>query len=335
VQARRLLFPAVGQVTWEAFEPPFAPDPHGVVAEAVCSLVSAGTELAIYTGTHIGFTLPQPPFPLIPHRPGYALVGTVRSMGQEVHGLSAGQRVLMEAGHGSIAVADTRTQAVVRVPEQVADEDAPLARLAGIALTALRLAPPQLGESAVVFGLGLVGLLTGQLYRLAGARPVIGVDRLSVRLALARSFGVLPIDAARASVPESLQGLLGDRGADIVVEATGNPALVPVALDAAARGGTVVLLGSTRGTVLLDVYSQIHRKAVRVVGGHETALPFRSDREWSRLRDLALALDLLASGDLRTTGLITDRLDLDGAISAHELLRTEPERHLGILIRWR
>ena len=99
--ARRLLFPQVGEVTWEAFDLPNRPEPHTVIAEAICSLISVGTELALYTGTHIGFTRPDPPFPMMPQRPGYALVGRVIAVGDAVEGIHAGQRVLMEAPHGT------------------------------------------------------------------------------------------------------------------------------------------------------------------------------------------------------------------------------------------
>jgi 2-desacetyl-2-hydroxyethyl bacteriochlorophyllide A dehydrogenase len=335
VQAQRLFFPRINEVAWEAFEVPEPPATHTVVARSLCSLVSPGTELAIYTGSHIGFTLPQPPFPLMPHRPGYAMVGEVQALGSAVQGLRLGQRVLMEAGHGTFTLADTRTHGVVPVPDGVPDEVAPLARLAGIAFTALRLAPPALGERVVVLGQGLVGLLAGQLYRLAGARPVVGVDRLAARLCLAEQMGILPVNASREEIPAALERVLGKQGADVVVEATGNPSLVEPALEAAARGGAVVLLGSTRGTVALDVYSLLHRKALRLIGGHETALPFDAGHEWPRLRNLCLALDLMAAGDLKTEGLVTDELDADRALTAHALLRDQPETHLGVIIRWR
>jgi threonine dehydrogenase-like Zn-dependent dehydrogenase len=335
VQAQRLFFPRIDEVSWEAFEVPEPPEAHNVVARSLCSLVSPGTELAIFTGSHIGFTLPKPPFPMMPHRPGYAMEGEVHALGSEVRGLRVGQRVLMEAGHGTFTVADTRTHAVVPVPDGVPDEVAPLARMAGIAFTALRLAPPELGGRVVILGLGLVGLLAGQLYRLAGARPVVGVDRLAPRLRLAERMGILPVDVSREEIPAALERVLGAGGADVVVEATGNPALVAPALEAAARGGAVVLLGSTRGTVALDVYSLVHRKALRLIGGHETALPFDSGHEWPRLRNLALAMDLMAVGDLKTEGLVTDQLDMDQALSAHALLRDHPESHLGVIIRWR
>jgi threonine dehydrogenase-like Zn-dependent dehydrogenase len=335
VRATRLLFPEINRTAWEEFEVPETPAAHGVVARSICSLVSPGTELAIYTGAHMGFSLPEPPFPLIPHRPGYALVGEVEAVGSAVQGVAVGQRVLMEAGHGTVGVADTRTHAVVPVPAGVPSAHAPLARMAGIAFTALRLAPPQLGDQVVVMGLGLVGLLAGQLFRLAGARPVLGVDRLPSRRKLAEALGIVPVDTSREELLPALRRALGSRGADIVVEATGSPALVPPALDSARQGGSVVLLGSTRGLVTLDAYSLLHRKAVRVIGGHETALPFNSEHAWPRLRNLGLALDLMAAGELRTDGMITDELTVTQALNAHDMVREHPEAHLGVVIHWR
>ncbi len=334
MRARRLLFPAVNRTTWEEFEIPEPPEAHSVVARAICSLVSPGTELAIYTGTHIGYSLPQPPFPLMPHRPGYALVGEVTALGSAVQGLAVGQRVLMEAGHGTFALVDTRTHAVVPVPDAVPSTHASLARMAGIAFTALRLAPPQLGDRVVVLGLGLVGLLASQLFRLGGARPVVGMDRLLPRLKLAEACGIVPADASHEEPGAAVQRALGASGADIVVEATGSPALFPIALELARHGGAVVLLGSTRGVVTVDAYSLLHRKAARLIGGHETALPFQTDHPWPRLRNLALALDLMAAGDLKTDGMITDELSTAQALIAHDLLRDSPETHLGVVIHW-
>ena len=85
----------------------------------------------------------------------------------------------------------------------------------------------------------------------------------------------------------------------------------------------------------LDVYSLVHRKALRLIGGHETALSFDANHEWPRLRNLSLTLDLMAGGDLKTEGLVTDVLDMDRALNAHAMLHDHPESHLGILIRWR
>ncbi len=335
MHARRLYFPDINRTGWEDFDVPEVPAAHEVVARSITSLVSAGTELSIYTGAHMGYRLPNPPFPLMPHRPGYALVGEATAVGSAVEGVAVGQRVLMEAGHGAMAVVDSRTHAVVPVPENVSSTCAPLARLAGIAFTALRLAPPQLGERVAVLGLGLVGLLACQLFRLAGARPVVGVDRLPARLKLAEGCGALGVDSSHADPVAALAPVLGQAGADIVIEATGSPPLVSIALEIARPGGSVILLGSTRGSVTLDAYSLLHRKAVHVIGGHETALPFNAGHAWPRVANLCLALSLMAAGDLRTEGMITDELPSDRALTAHDLLRDHPEAHLGVLIHWR
>lgn len=87
--------------------------------------------------------------------------------------------------------------------------------------------------------------------------------------------------------------------------------------------------------MVLDVYSLVHRKALRLIGGHETALPFDAGHEWPRVRNLSLALDLMAAGDLKTRDLVTDELDMDRVLSAHAMLRDRPESHLGVILHWR
>jgi hypothetical protein len=87
--------------------------------------------------------------------------------------------------------------------------------------------------------------------------------------------------------------------------------------------------------VTFDAYSLLHRKAVHIIGGHEWALPFNADHAWPRLRNLGLALDLMAAGELRTEGMITDELPAEQALTAHDMLREHPEAHLGVVIHWR
>lgn len=88
MQAKRVRFPAVFQAEWQPLEIP-KPAPHTVVAHTRHSLISAGTELAIYAGSHIGYSLPNPPFPLMPHYLGYALVGEIVACGEAARGESS------------------------------------------------------------------------------------------------------------------------------------------------------------------------------------------------------------------------------------------------------
>jgi 2-desacetyl-2-hydroxyethyl bacteriochlorophyllide A dehydrogenase len=337
MHGRRLVFPEIRRVQWEAFDIPDKPGPHFVVAEALCSLISVGTELALYTGTHIGFTLPNPPFPMMPQRPGYAWVGRVTAVGTEVEGIHPGQRVMMEAPHGTVAAVDVRRATVIPLPDALGEIEGTLIRMAGIALTAVRVAPIPLGEAVAVYGLGLVGLLAGQLFRLGGARPVIGIDRIPSRLAVAESHGITALNADQQDIPARVKELTVGYGPGVAVEATGSPAVVPLALELVAKGGRVVLLGSTRGRTELDVYSLIHRKGVTILGGHESVqdLDMVPNARWPKARNMELLAGLLASGDLHTEGLITHAIFPDDALDIYDALAANPQDYLGVVIDWR
>jgi 2-desacetyl-2-hydroxyethyl bacteriochlorophyllide A dehydrogenase len=336
LSAKRLLFSEVGRVQWEPFEVPADPGPYIIVAEAICSLISAGTELALYNGSHIGFTLPDPPFPMMLQRPGYAFVGRITAMGSEVQDFHIGQRVLIEAPHGTAAVVDVRTTSVVPLPDEISCADGALIRMAGIALTAVRVAPVELGDSVAVIGLGLVGLLVTQLFRLNGALPVIGIDRIPFRLQVALDHGAVALHAAETELPDEVAFITQGRGADVVVEATGSPGVVSLCLEMATRGGRVVLLGSTRGRAEVDVYSHVHRKGVRLIGAHESVL--NSDLtpavRWTKERNLELMADLFLGGLLSSQGLITHTVQPDDLLSIYDTLAASPQDYLGVLVDW-
>jgi 2-desacetyl-2-hydroxyethyl bacteriochlorophyllide A dehydrogenase len=328
---------AVREVEWQAFEVPDIPEPHQVVVKAACSLISAGTELAIYGGSHIGFTIPNPPEWLkFPIGQGYALTGTVTAVGSEVESLAVGDRVLVAARHGDWAVCDVRTTVIRRLPESVSMEAGALARLGGISLVGVRQGAVALGEAVVVVGLGLIGQFAARLSYLSGARPVIGVDLLTRRAAVAATSGVLGLCADVADVSQRVREITGGRMAEVVIEATGNPEALPAALDLAAEGGRVVLLGSLRGKVEIDAYSTVHRMGVSLVGAHDrlSAYPYTPRDPWVRDRNLDLVLDLFADGSLKSDGLISHRIQPDDIQEAYETLLARPADHLGVLIKW-
>jgi 2-desacetyl-2-hydroxyethyl bacteriochlorophyllide A dehydrogenase len=340
MKTRRLKFPAVGQVEWETADIPTGLDPYTVVIRARKSLISVGTELAIFSGSHIGFSLENPPFPMMPNNPGYALVGDVIAVGdvvsQVVDGLEVGQRVLAQTHHADTVAVDVRETSVFPLPGGLSDAQGMLLRMAYIALTAVRAAPLQLGETAVVYGQGPVGQLAAQLFLANGAGAVIGVDRLTDRLAISTRNGIHPLDASKVDATEAILALTDGQGADVVVEATGNPAVVSLCLEAARPGGRVVLLGSPRGMADLDIYSQIHRRGVRLIGAHETFqenAPAVAAR-WTKPANLAMLAALFLDGRLRSDGLIDHTIAPDEALVIYEKLLQNPQRYLGVVIEW-
>src|SRR5437763_12909641 len=88
IEARRIVFPAIRQAAWERVPLP-SPErlgPHEALVRATCTLVSAGTEIAIYSGAHIGYPVPGATYPRLPFHPGYAFAGTVEALGSALAG---------------------------------------------------------------------------------------------------------------------------------------------------------------------------------------------------------------------------------------------------------
>jgi 2-desacetyl-2-hydroxyethyl bacteriochlorophyllide A dehydrogenase len=337
MQARRLVCKAIRQVEWKTWEIPEMPEPHEVLIKSACSLISAGTEIAIYSGSHIGYSLPAPPpwfkFPI---SMGYALAGTVQAVGSEVEEWAEGDRVMVHAPHGDFALCDVRTAIMRRLPAGVSMEEGALARMGGISLVGIRQGNVALGEAVVVLGLGLIGQFAAQLCRLAGARPVIGVDIIASRGQIVAAGGIYAINPSEADLVSVVREMTGGRMTEVVIEATGNPKVAPMALDLAAEGGRVVLLGSLRGNIEIDAYSTIHRKGISLIGAHDqlSAHPFTPQDPWTCQRNLDLILTLFADGSLKDDGLISHRIQSHDIREMYEMLIMRPRDFLGTLIEW-
>ncbi len=338
IKARRIVFTGIRQADWQEFELPEQPGPHEVVIKTLWSVVSIGTETAIYAGTHIGFRTPGSRYPKYPYLAGYAATGTVLAVGSDVHGLTPGQVVAFPGKHASHGVWDVRENPVVAVPEGVPPEQAALTRLATISLNGMRLPRISLGDSVAVVGAGLIGQFAAQFGQLLGGWPVILIDRLPNRLGIARTCGIsVVLDVSNQDIVTAGRDATGGRGFDVVVEATGAAPVVVQALELAARYGRVVLLGSPRGRVEIDPYSTIHSPGVTVIGAHATTAPNVETiaSRWTTRANFELALNLLAHRKLVVEPLISHRLPAAVAVDAYEAIVGHPEEYLGVLFDWR
>ncbi|MBI3974675.1 MAG: zinc-binding dehydrogenase [Chloroflexi bacterium] len=338
-QAKRIVFPQIRRAEWEHVTLP-APEqlgPTEALVRTACTLVSAGTEIAIYSGTHIGYTIPGATYPRIPHRPGYASAGVVEAAGSAVTHLRVGDRVGGSSNHVDWAVVDTTGDRLVALPEEVSFEQACLARLATIAEQGVRLAKVRLGERVAVFGQGLIGQFARQLAALDGGAVLIAVDLIEARLELAGRHGATHlVNPARDDVVAAIMDASGGKGVDVAIEATGNPAVITDALRAAGDLGRVILLGSPRGRVEIDPYTDIHRKGVALIGAHgRTAaeVPNAYNR-WTRGEQYQLAIELMRQGRLRTDGLVSHRVPAEEALGVFDALADRPQEYLGVLMEW-
>jgi len=240
------------------------------------------------------------------------------------------------ARHSAYPIVRERDLAV-RVQDEVRDEDAAFSTLAATVLNGCRIGAPQLGEDAVVVGMGLLGQLLAQYLRLAGCETVIAIDLADARLEIAgRVKGATHrLNPTREDLGAAVRDLTGGRGADLVYEVTGRTESYDLAFDLVRFHGRVVALGSPRQPAPVDM-QQVHMKAIQLLGAIVSSHPAEDDRRnrWSRRANGEQVMRWLASGRLDVGALITDRIPAAEAPSAYRLLAGERERHLGVILEW-
>jgi 2-desacetyl-2-hydroxyethyl bacteriochlorophyllide A dehydrogenase len=321
--------------------PPPAEDQ--VLVQTEVSAVSAGTELAVWTGTHQWLKDPALPDWKFPFRPGYSAAGTVVAAGPRVGGFRPGDRVSYPGNHASaelLTLGHERGR-LWRLPEGLPFEKAALACIARYGLGAAIRAGITLGRSAAVLGLGVIGQFALRCLVAAGAHPVVGIDAVAMRRRAAQAAGAgHDLDPQAGDVREQLAGFLGARGAEVVADATGVPDAVPVAMSLACDGGQVVVVGSPRGKAKeVNFYDDLHRRYLEVTGAHGNMLFEPAHTRLAGAWDLDKAqnwlLASLASGRLSTEGLLTHAIAPAELGSAYGGLMEKKEEYLGVVVRWR
>lgn len=253
-----------------ADEPPGA----GEVTIRVLATGICGTDVEIFDGTMPYFTAGMARYPVVP---GHEWVGEVIACGDGVERFSRGDRVVGECSVGCMCCSvclsgnyhrcANRTETgilnrpgafaqVIRFPalflhrisRAVPIEAAALIEPSAVAFNGVRVAAVSPRDDVAVLGDGPIGLLLLQMARAFGARRVVVVGGTAHRLALAERLGAgAAIDIAGGRVVERVIEACGGERPAVVIEATGNPAAVNLAIEAVAPGGRLVLQGLFAG----------------------------------------------------------------------------------------
>src|SRR5438105_5339931 len=169
-----------------------APAANQILVETEVSAISAGTELAVYTGTHQWLKDPNLPEWKFPFRPGYSAAGRVLKVGRDFPGgFTEGDRVSFPGNHASaelFAVGQERCR-VWKMPDNLSAEKAAPAVIARYGLGASVRAGITLGRSGAVLGLGIIGQFALRCLIAAGASPVVGIDAGRMRRDAAKAAG--------------------------------------------------------------------------------------------------------------------------------------------------
>src|SRR3954451_11762991 len=198
-----------------------APGVNQILVATEASAVRAGTELAVYTGTHQWLKDPNLPDWKFPFRPGYSAAGEVVEIGADVHHVQPGDRVSYPGNHASLELLTIGHERgrVWKLPDGLDAEKASLACIARYGLGASVRAGLTLARSAAVLGLGVIGQFALRALQAAGAYPVVGIDAVAMRRAAARAGGAdHVIDPGAGEVREQLGRLLQARGAEVVAD---------------------------------------------------------------------------------------------------------------------
>lgn len=332
LKGRRIVFTGLGEVSLEEFEVPADPDSGHIVVEADITLMSPGTEMTSLRGLHPG---PH----IFPQQTGYSFTGTVLSTHPDVKRFGLGDRVFAQARHATHAYLREDTPTLLRIPDSVSFEFASFTSLFAVALYGLRKAAIQFGESVLVIGAGLVGLLTSRLLLRTPVYPLAVADVNGRRLAAAERIGVdTTLDISKVSEEEVRSVACRGEGFDVVIDATGNPKAVVSALAYARKYGRVILLGSPHGKVVLEnLFAQLDSKDITLIGANQPNNPVESTfvYPWGQRRDRELILEWLALGKLDVSGIPYGIIGADEAPSAYAHLGTADEEALTYLMQWR
>jgi 2-desacetyl-2-hydroxyethyl bacteriochlorophyllide A dehydrogenase len=318
------------------------PAPNQVLVVTEASAVSAGTELAVWTGTHQWLKDPTLPDWKFPFRPGYSAAGRVAAVGSQANGWKEGDRVSYPGNHASaelLTLGQERGR-LWRLPDGLDAEKAAFACIARYGLGASIRAGITLGRSAAVLGLGVIGQWSLRCLRAAGAHPVVGIDSVAMRRQAAGAAGAdHVIDPTGGDTRQLLDRFLGTRGAEIIADATGVPDAIPVAMSLACDGGQVVVVGSPRGRAKeVNFYEDLHRRYLEVTGAHGNMLFEPAHTRLAGAWDIDKAqnwlLAALATGQLNMAGLVTHRMAPEQLGEAYDGLLKNKEQYLGVVLRW-
>jgi 2-desacetyl-2-hydroxyethyl bacteriochlorophyllide A dehydrogenase len=318
------------------------PAPNQILVKTQASAVSAGTELAVWTGTHQWLRDPAMTDWKFPFRPGYSSAGEIVAIGREIRGWRVGERVSYPGNHASaelLTLGHERGR-LWKLPPGLLAESAAWACIARYGLGAAIRTGVTLGRSAAVLGLGVIGQFALRALKAAGAAPVIGIDSIPLRRKAARAGGAdADLDANTADLRGQLVSIIGSDGVEIVADATGVPDALPLAMSLACAGGQVVVVGSPRGLAQnVNFYDDLHRRYLEVSGAHGNMLfepgHTRLAGAWNIDKAQLWLLAALAERRIKLDGLVTHSIAPEDLADAYEGLRERKNEYLGVVVRW-
>ena len=257
---------------------------------------------------------------------GYCNVGKVIAVGEEVSEFKVGDRVASNGQHAEFV--SIPKNLVAHIPDNVSDEQAAFTVIGSIGLQGIRLLNPTLGETIVVTGLGLIGLLTAQLLVANGCK-VIGVDIDESKLDLAKQWGIIPFNPRNGDVVKFVEENTNGIGADgvIITASAKTDEIISQAAKMSRKRGRIILVG----VIGLNLSrAEFYEKELSFQVSCSYG-PGRYDENyenrgidyplafvrWTEKRNFEAILQSISTGKLQVTEMITEVIPLDNYLEIY------------------
>ncbi len=318
------------------------PGSDEILVRTLCSAISAGTEMLVYRGQ-----LPQDQaldanmeslenqstnYPL---QYGYANVGRVEAVGEKVDQGLIGSHVFALQPHVTHYISKAR--AVVTLPGAIDPEAAVFLANMETAVNLVLDAKPALGDHVVILGQGVVGLLVSAIICRFPLSACYALEPFPLRRDAAGQLGIKhTIDPDSENDMGMMTSALHDtpgHGADLVLELTGSPAALNLALNLCAYTGRVAV-GSWYGSkpVTLDLGGRFHRERIEIISSQVSSISPELTGRWNRERRFVTALELIES--IKPQQLISHKVAYASAHEAYRLLDESPDKVVQVILTY-
>ncbi len=321
--------------------------------QTICSGLSHGTEMSVYRGAAPFFRRKYDPdtrlfedaditetwqYPIKSCDPGvwymgYANVGKVIEVGTAVKSVKVGDVVYSSAPHQS-EVVRAETDVIV-LPDRIKPEDAIFFTNLMTTFNGILDSHIKLGDTVVVMGLGVLGQLVSQMAKMSGAFRVYGIDMFETRLEAALENGCDQVfnPSKYSDLAKEIRKLTNNKGADIVIEVTGNSMALNEAVRIAAPETSVIALSWYQGMIKgLDLSEEFHHNRIGIKQSQTNNIDPALRNLWDDKRRTEACLKILE--DLKLDNLITHKIPYDDVAAAYEIVDKNPEKVIQVLMTY-
>ncbi len=313
------------------------PNENEVMVETFFSTISCGTERANLTGDP-NVSGGQSYEVKFPRYLGYNVSGVVVKKGSNVKSVEVGDRVVVYwSVHKKYNVVPK--ERVVKIDdESISFESGAMSFISTFPMAAIRKTHIEMGESAMVMGLGILGMIAVKLLRAAGAVPIIAADPNPARRKIALENGAdYAFDPLKEGFAKEVKRVTNG-GVNVAIEVTGVGAGFNEVLDCMAKFGRIALLGCTRNSdFTVDYYGKIHAPGITIIGAHTNARPEVESHPgyFTHRDDIKAVLKLISGGRICLEDIIEETHDPTECEEVYNRLAFDKDFPVVVQFDWR